>query len=166
MRGKHMKLLDDKVYSLNYPLKDNDFIQMFEILVNNMKKNLTFVLNTDDFYIWKKNIQNSIDLNTILLRNDNSIFAYIQFIKSNNKICICEIQIDDNHKGDRQTFRRLLNDLVKECNINNQYLIYGNINKNNKKSLAVFTGVGFINIKNNRYEITGQSLLDWFKNED
>ena len=42
-------------------------------------------------------------------------------------------------------------------------IIYVNINPNNKKSIQVFTKIGFKNTKNNVYEINAIDLLKWYK---
>lgn len=139
-------------------LTDKTLTEMFHIISINRNESPN---NKEIYKIWKTNIINNKNLKTCTLKNNN-IYAYIQYIKESNEYCICEIEIDKKHQKDHITFRKLIELFIINANINQNSIIYGNINPNNKHSKEVFTSIGFIHTKKNRYEITGKDLLNWY----
>ena len=131
--------------------------EMFSIL----KENYAFLYNiTDKDYLkWTQNILNSNDINTYILKEKNKIIAYIQFIIDHDYICISEIQISKSYQGNKKTLKKLLNDFISLVKIEDNTIIYININPNNIKSIKVFEHYGFKLVQNNRYEILGNDLI-------
>lgn len=152
----------NKLYTNQNKIPENILLEMFQILTKNMEMiDQNFTLNDDDFNIWKSNILNSDNLNTYIKIENEECIGYIQFVKDKLECSICEIQIDDKHKKDHITFRKLMEAFVINCNIKNNSIIYCHINPKNLKSKEVFTKIGFKNKYKNKYEITGYGLLNW-----
>lgn len=146
----------------NIKLSSKTLKEMYNLLVSNLK--LTFpniIIKKEDYYIWSNNVLNNPRLNTYYLEDDKEVYAYIQWINN----CICEIQIDKKRQSDGKTLYYLLSVFLKNTYFNKDD-IYVNINKENEKSLAVFTHIGFKNIKENKYAIKRKDLIKYLKNKD
>ena len=135
--------------------------EMFEVLSNNIKKIYSNLKMSDkDYLTWKNNIMSNENLMTIIIKDD-LLNGYLQYMNLNNEICICEVQIREANQHDNLTLKCLLSQLTKECKTIDETIIYGNINPKNKHSVDVFTHIGFLNEKKNRYEITGEKLMKY-----
>lgn len=151
---------DFEIY--NYKSLNEQILQgMFNIVYYNMTGLSLIDEKANEVYNeWKNNLLKNKELKSCILE-DEKVYAYIQYIKEHNIVCICEIEIDKEHQGDHKTFKELLRRFVISANINKDSIVYGHINSNNKHSLEVFSNIGFYHTKNNRYEIKGKDLLGW-----
>ncbi len=129
-----------------------------------LKDNYQFLyqISEDDFFTWTKNVMNDEDINTYVLTENHNPIGYIQYVLLEKEICLSEIQIDKKHQGDKKTFKKLMRDFVILSDLKEQDVVYINIHPKNKKSQEVFTGIGFRKIKDHRYEITGEKLMEKF----
>lgn len=129
-----------------------------------LKENYQFLyqITEDDFFTWAKNVMNDEDINTYVLTENHNPIGYIQYVLMEKEICLSEIQIDKKHQGDKKTFKKLMRDFVILSDLKEQDVVYINIHPKNKKSQEVFTGIGFRKIKDHRYEITGEKLMEKF----
>lgn len=150
--------VDGFIYHKGNLISDIDFENMFSLLKENYKD--LYEIKQDDFLIWKNNVKDSDNINTYILKENNNIIGYIQYVKNENDICLSEIQIKDEYKGDKKTFKKLIRDFIILSGITSDTIVYGNINPNNSKSKNVFTHIGFVNKNGNRYDIIGKILID------
>ena len=158
MAHQILHLFDNKITRCTYKnLKDEELELMFDLLKDNYN-----ITSDDKKDIWKNNIINNKKLNTNLIIENNILHGYIQFEQKDNAFCICEIQIANKFKGDHKTFRRLIGSFLEDILYDENTIIYVNINPNNKKSIEVFSKIGFKNTKNNVYEINAIDLLKWY----
>ena len=147
----------------------NDIIlpKMFNIVSKNMSNLYKTKITEEDYLIWRKNILDNKSLKTIINYN-GELGGYLQYIDfdEENKICICEVEIDEENQGDGKTFKKILNEFLQEHDNKkyDDYIVYGNINKNNKHSQDVFTHLGFNNTENDIYSISFSVLKESIKN--
>lgn len=159
MAHQILHLFDNQITRCTYKnLKDEELELMFNLLKDSYN-----ITSDDKKDIWKNNIINNKKLNTNLIIENNILNGYIQFEQKDNDFCICEIQIENKFKGDHKTFRRLIGSFLEDILYDENTIIYVNINPKNKKSIEVFTKIGFKNSKNNTYEINVINLLKWYK---
>lgn len=151
-----------EVYSNKNLIPDTELFNMFLILKSNYKK--IYDISDKDYLIWKDNILSSKDINTYILKENDDIIGYIQYVINEDSICISEIQILHDYQGNGKTFRKLMKDFILLANITVDSKIYCFINPNNDKSKEVFTGIGFVNTERNKYSITGKVLINHFLN--
>lgn len=142
---------------ITYIIDEKHLNLMFDLLKDNYN-----ITSDDKKDIWKNNIINNKKLNTNLIIENDILHGYIQFEQKDNAFCICEIQIANKFKGDHKTFRRLIGSFLEDILYDENTIIYVNINPNNKKSIGVFSKIGFKNSKNNVYEINAIDLLKWY----
>lgn len=146
---------------LSKELTNTELNIMYNIIINNLEKIFdNFESTDDDKIIWMDSIKNH-DYNFILAYDCGNLVGYLEYIKLDDGYFISEIQIDDDHKGDRKTFKLLIkqfyNIIFKDKNIK----IFANINKENKKSVDVFTHIGMKHIENKLYQINSNDLGKW-----
>lgn len=86
---------------------------------------------------------------TVIAFDEEKLCGYCQYgyAENINAILLGEIQIDDSHKGDHETFKALIRSVVNDDLYSTSKAIHLHINKLNKKSQSVFTGMGFKVIK-------------------
>lgn len=141
-------------------LTDLEINKMYDIIITNLKIIFdNFIEKSDDKIIWTSNIKKPI-CNFILCYEDD-ICAYLEYIKKENNYHICEIQIDNIHKGDGITFKKIMSEFYKIIENDQNYAITGMINDKNQKSIDVFTHIGMRNISNKLYEMNKSDLEQW-----
>lgn len=156
----------NKIYDKKNKIPNNILNEMFGIISSNLKMNsINQKIKESDYDLWKENVLDSKELLTYVEMDEGRVIGYIQFIKGNMDSCICEIQVIDKNKGDGKTFRKLLSVFVDTTKLKNTNKVFVNINKNNQKAILIFEKIGFVHMKNNRYEISGEKLINWLKKE-
>ena len=139
-------------------IPDDTFEKMFSILRDNYK--FLYEIKDDDYNVWKYDIKLNNKINTYILKDDNEISGYLQFVINDNDICISEVQVKEEYKGDKKTFNKLMKEFINLSEVEPDTIIYLHINPNNIKSKEVFTHIGFVNTSGNRYEIKGNILIN------
>lgn len=106
-------------------------------------------------------ILNDHNYNIILYILDKKIVAFICYILMEDSVCLAEIQIIKEYQGKNDIFRKILNKFLEEIKNKKYTIISATIDKDNKKSRAVFSHVGMINTKDNWFEISIETLEKW-----
>ena len=143
-------------------MEDKDYRDMFNILSSNLNDiDKEHMLLDSDYKLWKDNILKLDGFKTYLLRENDKLIGYFQCIRKGNNCFLCEIQIDNNYKSDKKTFRRLMKEFINILEVKDNDMIYGNISIRNIRAREVFMSIGMINFEDNKYKIAGSKLLEW-----
>lgn len=110
---------------------------------------------------WLKMIRNTKDYNIILLYFDDLLVGFVNYMYQDGYLMISEIQIKKEYQGKHNILRKLLREMLINSEKNRYSKILGTINKKNTKSIEVFAHIGFINIKDNLYQISYDELFNW-----
>ena len=144
-------------------LTQDDINIMYNILINNLASYIpNFEEKEDDKERWVNSILKN-DFNFILVYDNDVLIAFLEYCYADDCVYISEIDIDDNHKGDNNTFYELMNAFYQS--IDDSYTIRGHINDSNSKSIGVFTHLGMKKIDNKKYEMTYSDLEKYINNK-
>lgn len=120
---------------------------MFQIISFNMR-NIIDTGNTEEenYTIWKKSMLNELENDNkrwIGAFKNDKLVGYFLYKIVDNVINLDEIQVIKEHQGDKYTFIKLFKYLLREDNINDDYIVNTYINKNNNKSKMIIDKFGF-----------------------
>ena len=155
------------VYS-SKELSDNQFIKMYEILINNLFKTYPEFLDDKDKHDNKDNYNNlfnsiktSEQYNVICLEETDLLIGYLSYSVINDELWISEIQIRDDYHG-KGVLRKLIGKFVSMPELNSYEYIKIHINKRNTHSQEVFGHIGFEKIgESTIYKIDTDNLIKW-----
>lgn len=139
----------------------DDFNSMYNILIKNLKQIfIDFKENPNDKKMWIDSIKNN-EYMFVITYDKGKLSGFLEYVVKGNECFLSEIQIDDEHKGDKKTFKSLINKFY--LNIIPNTIIKANINDENDKSKSVFTHIGMKKIDNKKYKISYKDLEKYIK---
>lgn len=149
-------------YNYNNKIPLSKVEEMLEILIPfynelNGKDNS----NKDMCDSWINSIRNTKDFAIILLYFDNLLVGFINYMYQKEGLMISEIQIRKEYQGKYRILRKLLGEMINNSDKNRYTNLLATINHKNKKSIDIFTHIGFKNIKDNLYKINILELEKW-----
>ena len=158
-----------EIYNSNNKIPENRYLEMNDILMKDyiLRKGIEEykkrekVFKGEGFEYWKSMILNDPNYNIILYILDKKIVAFICYILMKDSVCLAEIQIIKEYQGKNYIFRKILNKFLEEIKNKKYKIISATIDKDNKKSRAVFSHIGMINTKDNWFETSLEILEKW-----
>ena len=158
-----------EIYNSNNKISENRYLEMNDILMKDyiLRKGIEEykkrekVFKGEGFEYWKSMILNDPNYNIILYILDKKIVAFICYILMEEGVCLAEIQIIKEYQGKNDIFRKILNKFLEEIKNKKYTIISATIDKDNKKSRAVFSHIGMINTKDNWFETSLEILEKW-----
>jgi len=129
---------------------------MFKIINENMNKIIPSENSSEENYkIWKNSMQKELENEQkrwIIALYKKEIIGYFLYRVNDNKFFLDEIQIKENHQGDKITFAKLFSYLLNE-NLDDNAVVYAGVHKKNSKSQDIIKKFDFI-----KYEETKQNF--------
>ena len=99
--------------------------------------------------------------NTILCYKDNILVGFINYIYQEAGLMISEVQIKKEYQGKYKIFKKLLCEMINNCDKEKSLNIFCTINPKNKKSQEIFTYIGFKNLGGKLYKIDYDKFIKW-----
>ena len=166
-------MIEFKIYDVNNKIPENRYLEMHQILIDDYVKRNGIdkynenkeKLTNEGFNNWVNMIRNTPNYNILLYLDSNNVVGFVCFMYKDNKLILSEVQIMEEYQGKYDILRQLLKKVLELSDKTKYNIISGTINKNNNKSINVFTHIGLINTNDNWYEISYDKLLKWIKKD-
>ncbi len=110
---------------------------------------------------WIDMVRNKEGYNTILCYKDNILVGFINYIYQEAGLMISEVQIKKEYQGKYKIFKKLLCEMINNCDKEKSLNIFCTINPKNKKSQKIFTYIGFKNLGGKLYKIDYDKFIKW-----